>query len=355
MILERVTSVENLKALKIAWELFDREDRDTASLLRRIGAADKRYAGIMDGIRDLHRESEERVEYVLKEKSLLLPKVVNQLRHSVIVALADDAVAAIGDNLYAVRGLIFTAVGDFKMPVVRPLAFTPEQRKAIHSLIMPGDIILTFSAGYMSNIFLPGNFKHGIAFVGTVEERRGAGLAGDSAAGGKGAEILAKNISKERLESGHEADVIEAVSEGVVFNSLDRLLEGHVNRMLILRPLLSPEDRARALTDAFTLLESRYDFKFDFNDGSAQCCTEILYRMLNSRGPYRFTLTKRAGYFTLTADDIVAAYLKTEPRPFEFVLYADEDAKAGKDRAALHAGKSGEEYFTRFITAREAK
>jgi hypothetical protein len=70
--------------------------------------------------------------------------------------------------------------------------------------------------------------------------------------------------------------------------------------------------------------------------------------MLNSRGPFKFTLTKRVGAFTLTADDIVDYYLSTAPRPFEFVLFAEEDpAKA--DHAALHASAEGEERFRKFI------
>jgi hypothetical protein len=75
-----------------------------------------------------------------------------------------------------------------------------------------------------------------------------------------------RDFSTDRIDSGHPADVIEAVAEGVIFNSLDLLLDTHINRMIVLRPKLSIKEKKEALTIAFALLGNDYDFKFDFND-----------------------------------------------------------------------------------------
>ena len=41
-------------------------------------------------------------------------------------------------------------------------------------------MIFTYTAGYMSDVFIPGAFKHGITFVGSLEERSEAGLTAES-------------------------------------------------------------------------------------------------------------------------------------------------------------------------------
>ena len=50
------------------------------------------------------------------------------------------------------------------------------------------------------------------------------------------------------LPSGHEADLIEAVAEGVVFNSLEYLLSSNVSRLVVLRPRLTTQERCALLS-----------------------------------------------------------------------------------------------------------
>jgi hypothetical protein len=87
---------------------------------------------------------------------------------------------------------------------------------------------------------------------------------------------LETDFNNDLPESGLKADVIEAVAGGVIFNSLDLLLDTHINRMVVLRPRLSVEETREALTIVFALLGADYDFKFDFNDGSYLCCIEVI-------------------------------------------------------------------------------
>ena len=90
-----------------------------------------------------------------------------------------------------------------------------------------------------------------------------------------------------------DADVIEAVAEGVTFNNLSYLMDTHVNRLLVLRPKITLEERTDALISIFRYLGAKYDFGFNFADASAVVCTEVLYHAFNGKGQYSFELTKR--------------------------------------------------------------
>ena len=343
MLLSSVTSIDHMEAIKVGWVLFNKEKKDKSSVLYNIYNTNTEYQSVIDQIDDLYNQTEERIKYILKKESLLFPETVNRLRHSAIVTIAEKMSDKLGDNLYAIRGLLFSNVSDIKMPLTKSLKFSEEQKKNIHSMLKPGDIILTYTAGYMSNIFLPGAFKHGITYVGSSSQRKETGLI-ENPTGlitGINIEKLEKDFSTDTTESGFQADVIEAVAEGVIFNSLDLLLDTHINRMVVLRPKLSLYEQKEALTIVFALLGSEYDFKFDFNDGSYQCCTEVIYRELNSRGLFNFDLIKRMGTLTLSADDILEYYVKQEYKPFDIVLYARKDRLSRGNRAKIYTGDDG--------------
>jgi hypothetical protein len=354
MLLSSVTSLDHMEAIKVAWVLFNKERKDNTSTIYRVYHANPEYKSIIDEIDKMYLQTEERISRILKAESQLFPETVNRLKHSVIVKVADKLSDRLGDNLYAIRGLLFSNVSDIKMPLTYPLCFAEAQKKKIHSMLKPGDIILTYTAGYMSNIFLPGLFKHGITYVGTGSRRKETGLADDPTELIKGIEIekLETDFRTDTTDSGLPADVIEAVAEGVIFNSLDHLLDTHVNRMVVLRPRLTPKEKKEAITIAFALLGSGYDFKFDFNDGAYQCCTEVIYRSLNSRGVYNFGLTKRAGTLTLSADDILEQYVGKEDKFFDIVLFAGEDSLSGGNNAKIFAGDDGVEQLNKLMAGR---
>jgi hypothetical protein len=343
MLLSSLTSIDHMEAIKVAWVLFSNEKVDKASVLYSIYSTDQEYKSVIDQIEELYKETDKRITYILKMESLLFPKTVNRLKHTVIVRLADSMKDNVGDNLYAIRGLLFSNVSDIKLPLTGPINFSDDQKRKLHSMLKPGDIILTYTAGYMSNIFLPGSFKHGITYVGDTSVRKYPGLVNDPKALIAGINIkkLEEDFATDLLESGLKADVIEAVAEGVIFNSLDLLLDTHINRMVVLRPRLSMEESKEALTIVFALLGSDYDFKFDFNDGSYLCCTEVIYRALNSRGTYNFDLVKRMGTLTLSADDILEYYIKNEYKPFDVIVYAEKDGSSDGNMASLYKGGDG--------------
>jgi hypothetical protein len=63
--------------------------------------------------------------------------------------------------------VVFKDVSRLKSPTARLVRFSDEQKARVYGLLRPGDLILTYTAGYSSDVFIPGAFKHGITFVGT--------------------------------------------------------------------------------------------------------------------------------------------------------------------------------------------
>ena len=141
---------------------------------------------------------------------------------------------------------------------------------------------------------------------------------------------------------GDEVNVIEAVAEGVVMHSLDHLLATHINRMVVLRPNLTEQERLAQLVATFQYVGAAYDFKFDFDEDSYQCCTELVFRAINGLGSVDFDLVREKGRWILAADDIVRYWLSKNPDGFEFVLLAEMSRGANDHSAIISAGTAGE-------------
>jgi hypothetical protein len=154
---------------------------------------------------------------------------------------------------------------------------------------------------------------------------------------------LREDLATSHLETGETADLIEAVAEGVVFNSTALITRNRVNRLLILRPKISRDDFARNLTTVFLLLDRNYDYRFDFRDPIRQCCTEILYRALNHLGEIKLQLTNRMGLPTLSADDIINEFIKqpVDGPAFQFIALIEHDQSKTGQAALIQTGDTG--------------
>jgi hypothetical protein len=338
-----VTSPKDINAIRDAHKFFVEESRKTDSAFVRIIAGDPEYKALLEGAEKWYAASTASTDKILKKRSIILPDVANFLRQNKLMEEARKVTKHISDNLYVAQGLLFNNFGDIRQPMTEPADFNPDQVRLIKSLIQPGDLIFSFTAGYMSNVFLPGRFKHGITYIGTPEQRLSLGFTTDKIGGIPGPKLkkLEQDMKTAKLDTGYDADVIEAVAEGVIFNSLDYILKTHVNRMLVLRPRVSHDDRIQALGNTFLLLGSMYDFNFDFVDTSYQCCTEVIYRSYNKRGKIDFTLVPRAGVKTLAADDIVEYYLAAKEPVFDFIFLAEENPKSPIHGAVITTGDAG--------------
>jgi len=200
----------------------------------------------------------------------------------------------------------------------------------------------TIEACASSAVFIPGAFKHGITYIGTPDDRESIGLSVNVLSPDElfDTQKLAANLQQSSLSNGTQADMIEAVAEGVIFNNLEHVMDTHINRMLVLRPRLSDAERAVFLVEVYSYLGDGYDFRFDFADASQQVCTEVIYRAINGKGTIDFALTERAGHETLSADDIANYHLDSEA--FDFVLFVEPNPDSKNDESLLFVGAEGE-------------
>lgn len=338
MLFEQVTRTDHLQTLRIAWELFQRELQDPETPLHKIQAQGGDYGEVIQNLLAMQKKSTAQVTHILRERSLLLPELRNQLRHSVIRRAADKASKGVQGNLYAMQSVLFTLVGDTQATPAVKLHFNDDQKTKIRAALRPGDILLTFSGGYMSNIFLPGKFKHAIVYIGDVTARTQADLSPQDVG-------LSGWDQSETLADGTPIELIEAVSEGVVYGSLEHLFDGYITRFVVLRPQVTPAALREGLRDVFSYVGSEYDFNFDFSNGTRQCCTELVYRMLQERDGFDFRLVKRAGVFTLSADDILEHHLKSSSGRFAYVMAAVPGPPPHETPMLLHGKAEDENLF----------
>lgn len=206
-------------------------------------------------------------------------------------------------------------MGDVK--VLRPnhSFISVEQIAEIKGLLLPGDILLERREWYLSNIGLPGYWPHAALYIGTEKQR--ADYFNDEAvkqyyASENGFEAALKDsypqaysTSEIRDDYGHVPRVIEAISEGVSFTTLEHSVDA--DSVAILRPKLSQLDKARAIKRAFHFSGRPYDFDFDFLTDSELVCTELVYKAYEPAKGFtglRFPTQKVIGRTVTTANDM---------------------------------------------------
>jgi hypothetical protein len=170
------------------------------------------------------------------------------------------------------------------------------QLAALQPQLKPGDVLLVRREWFLSNVGLPGFWPHAALYVGTPEERaaffddpavrawvRAAGEdSGDLEALLRARSPQAVQTASAPLEAGHVPRVVEAISEGVSFTSLEHAAGG--DSLVVLRPRLLKTSRARAIVRAFHYAGRPYDFDFDFRTDSALVCTELVAKAYEGDG-----------------------------------------------------------------------
>ena len=271
-------------------------------------------------------DSREHVNRLIRRRGLISPALENSVRHSAPVEFAVATSYSLSDRFHDCQKLVAAGISRIKNPVLHPLNLSPEQRGQIRQALQPGDVLLTYSAGYASNWIIPGHFKHAATFVGTAEQRRRAGFPPEAllAVAGANSQRLAHVLEQTTIGSGEDADVVEAVTEGVRLNSVDRMLTTRVSQLVVLRPSLSERERTEQIADVLSYVGDEFDFSFDLTDASDQICTEVIYRSLQGRGKFDFDLTHYAGRHTLLPDDILDYALHRGRNQFTCILAAYE-------------------------------
>lgn len=212
-------------------------------------------------------------------------------------------------------------MGDAKIRAPRGGAslITPELLDRLRPLLQPGDILIERRNWYLSNAFLPGYWPHAALYVGSADDLAAMGLADDPAVAKWQREFAALDAQ------GHELRVIEAVSEGVVFTSLEHSV-GEVDAVAVLRPKLSAAEKRQMIANAFSHVGKPYDFDFDFFSSDKLVCTEVVYRSFGEL--LDVPLVEIMGRQTLPAINIVQAWAAGDQ--LEFVALLDGNERTGK-------------------------
>jgi hypothetical protein len=301
----------------------------------------------------LEGDAQERVNDVIRRCGLLLPVAENELWHARPIELLSASGRAVSAHLQRGQNYVITATGRIANPMASPLMISEEQRAQIRNALQPGDVLLTYTAGYGANLVIPGNFKHAATFVGTDDERCRVGLPDETllAIDGPENQRLAHVLTQATTESGESVDVVEAVAEGVRLNNLHRMLNSRINRLIVLRPRLSERERVEQIRDVLSYVGDEFDFSFDLTDASDQVCTEVIYRSLQGRGGIDLPLSVHAGRRTLLPDDILRYYLQTEGNQFECILVVDQTPEATGTACILRVAEA-HEWVARLLGAR---
>ena len=313
-----LTKHENLDELDIAHELISTEMNEPGTELYSL-IKDPIYGPLLNDLDQLHLAHLKLREEILNHFVLITPELTNRFRHSSIKKKVEDLIIKTGSRFNALKAMVLTYGGHLKSPLSNHITFSDREKDTLISIIHPGDIILIYSEGYMSNIFLPGIFKHGIVFVGSKN-------------GWEENDWRSINISLEQRSFIRPGDdIIEAIAEGVVSGSLKMILEKKINRLAVFRPDLSKSQVQDVLKTVHSYLGNSYDFSFDFNNAETQVCTELIYRGFNDIGPIHFELSKRAGAMNMSAEDICRSALQTGNLELVTLVIEDE-YRAGKPR-----------------------
>ena len=313
-----LTKHENLDELDIAHELISTEMNEPGTELYSL-IKDPIYGPLLNDLDQLHLAHVKLREEILNHFFLITPELTNRFRHSSIKKKVEDLIIKTGSRFNALKAMVLTYGGHLKSPLSNHITFSDREKDTLISILHPGDIILIYSEGYMSNIFLPGIFKHGIVFVGSKN-------------GWEENDWRSIDISLEQRSFIRPGDdIIEAIAEGVVSGSLKMILENKINRLAVFRPDLSKNQVQDVLKTVHSYLGNSYDFSFDFNNAETQVCTELIYRGFNDIGPIHFELSKRAGAMNMSAEDICRSALETGNLEL-ITLVIEDEYRAGKPR-----------------------
>jgi len=313
-----LTNLENLDELDIAHELITTEMDEPGTPLNLL-KMHPTYGPLITNLEPLHNTHVKLREEILNHFVLITPGITNRLRHSTIKKKVEKLIGKAGGRFEALRAIVFTHVGHIKAPGIEPLIFSEDDKNQLLTLLQPGDIILTYSEGFMSNIFLPGIFKHGIVYTGRRENWEKSDWA----------KIQITDHQKSLIQLNH--NIIEAIAEGVVSGSLEEILDTKINRLAVFRPSLSNQEIMGVMQTVHSYLGNQYDFSFDFNDAESQVCTEVIYRGYNEIGNIQFGLSKRAGTLNLSAEDVCNYAINSGNMKLVTLIVEDEYRK-GKTR-----------------------
>lgn len=245
------------------------------------------------------------------------------MRYKVQTALADVGKTT-GVGFYRAGAAVSTFLAGVRIrePRADRGLVSPELLSSLRSRLKPGDIVIERRNWYLSTAFLPGYWPHAALYVGTADDLRALGLDRDPR--------VAPHLERfARPDAqGHPPALIEAVSAGVIFTTVEYSI-GHADSIAVLRPRLTATQMKEVIAQAFSHAGKPYDFDYDFFSGDKLVCTELVYRAFGSH--IDFPLIEMLGRKTLPAIDMLRFWASPAGAPqLEFVAFLDGDDTTGR-------------------------
>lgn len=251
--------------------------------------------------------------------------------------IKDAGIAAV----FPVQKGVSTWMGDVKVLRRNTSLISAEQIAQMIPRLEPGDILLERREWFLSNIGLPGYWPHAAIYIGTAQERAAYfnipevhhWLEAQATPYTDINALLAAKypgaygLSLAPQEGGHHPRVLEAISEGVSFTTLEHSADA--DSVVVLRPRLSKQEKAIALMRAFHYSGRPYDFDFDFLTDATLVCTELVYKSYEaSEGMtgLSFPLLTILGRKATPANEIARQFdenFGSDKQQFDFVLFLD--------------------------------
>ncbi|MCR9141335.1 MAG: YiiX/YebB-like N1pC/P60 family cysteine hydrolase [bacterium] len=234
-------------------------------------------------------------------------------------------------------------MGDTKVyRLGRPL-IQPGQIDGMLAQLQPGDVMLQRREWYLSNIGLPGYWSHAALYIGTADERRAffqtpevqTWVRRQGVPSGDFEDLLLRRhrvayqqsrvdfVESDPGSVPHPTRVLEAISEGVSFTSLEH--SAAADSVATLRPRLDKVGVARAILHAFRYAGRPYDFNFDFQTDRELVCTELVYRAYEAAN-LRLPLVRIMGRSTLPANEIARQFdenFSTKKQRLDLIQFLD--------------------------------
>ncbi|MBI5482281.1 MAG: protein tyrosine phosphatase [Deltaproteobacteria bacterium] len=227
-------------------------------------------------------------------------------------------------------------MGDTRVVAENRRLISDAQIADMRKALRPGDIVVERRNWYLSNVGLPGFWPHAVIFVGTPDDIRALFDRDPDTRKrfGTFSEHLARKHPKAwaalggKDAQGHPHTIIEAVSEGVLFSSVEHSLGA--DYVGALRPRLPLPDIANAIDRALGYFGRPYDFNFDFGTDDQLVCSELVikaYEPVTPTGPgLRIPFVTVAGRRTVPPTEFVRTFGQErgrEERQLDFVYFLD--------------------------------
>ena len=174
----------------------------------------------LSSVYEKHRQT------ILDNYTILPLEAADLMQVTTIEETVNDMINTAGSQLKAIQEFLFTLTADVRMPLVEGIKLTRRQKRSFKRSLKPGDIILTFSSGYLSNLILPGYFKHVLTYTGEQSTKNKYIK-----------DIRLKPEQQNLIKPDH--DIIEANSDGVRTTYIENYLNGYADRIIVFRPILN--------------------------------------------------------------------------------------------------------------------